>query len=75
MRDEGGCIPPVEAGSYPLGIANHNGAVFSDSVSRPGKPDADGGWPPSPVFGAITGKAWSELAYRHLDHHLRQVGA
>lgn len=29
-------------------------------------------WPPSPGFGKATGKEWSELQAKHLDHHLRQ---
>lgn len=32
-------------------------------------------WPPSPNFGAMTGKHWSTLEAKHLDHHLRQFGA
>jgi hypothetical protein len=30
---------------------------------------------PHPLFGALSHKAWGRLAYRHLDHHLRQFGA
>ncbi len=32
------------------------------------------GWPPA-VFGPITGREWSRLQAKHLDHHLRQFGA
>ena len=32
-------------------------------------------WPSSPVFGRISGRSWGVLAYKHLDHHLRQFGA
>ena len=35
----------------------------------------DAAWPISPVFGRISGASWGVLAYRHLDHHLRQFGA
>jgi hypothetical protein len=31
-------------------------------------------WPEHPVFGKMTSKAWCVLAYRHMDHHLRQFG-
>ena len=31
-------------------------------------------WPVHPVFGPLNGKAWGALAWRHLDHHLRQFG-
>ena len=31
-------------------------------------------WPPHPIFGAMSGRAWGVLAYRHCDHHFRQFG-
>jgi hypothetical protein len=31
-------------------------------------------WPPSRVFGRISGQSWGALQHRHLDHHLRQFG-
>jgi hypothetical protein len=31
-------------------------------------------WPVSPVFGHISGRWYGALAYKHLDHHLRQFG-
>jgi DinB family protein len=31
-------------------------------------------WPPHPMFGPMSGRDWGALAYRHLDHHLRQFG-
>lgn len=31
-------------------------------------------WSPHPLFGALSDAEWSELAYKHLDHHLRQFG-
>ncbi|HEU0054740.1 MAG TPA: DUF1569 domain-containing protein [Longimicrobium sp.] len=34
-----------------------------------------GKWAPHPLFGNISGKTWGDLAWRHLDHHLRQFGA
>jgi Protein of unknown function (DUF1569) len=30
---------------------------------------------PHPFFGALTPAEWGVLAYKHLDHHLRQFGA
>jgi hypothetical protein len=36
--------------------------------------DADGAWPDHGAFGALTGREWGVLQYRHLDHHLRQFG-
>lgn len=29
---------------------------------------------PHPLFGKLSTRAWGRLAYRHLDHHLRQFG-
>ena len=34
----------------------------------------DAAWPPSKVFGRISGRSWGALQYKHLDHHLRQFG-
>lgn len=34
-----------------------------------------GDWPPHVAFGAMTGKDWSRLNFKHLDHHLRQFSA
>jgi hypothetical protein len=31
-------------------------------------------WPRHPIFGAMSGRAWGVLAYRHCDHHFRQFG-
>lgn len=31
-------------------------------------------WPRHPAFGAMSRRAWGVLAWRHLDHHLRQFG-
>jgi len=33
-----------------------------------------GDWPPSPALGAISGASFGVLTYRHVDHHLRQLG-
>jgi len=30
---------------------------------------------PHPFFGPLTPEEWAVLAYKHLDHHLRQFGA
>ncbi len=31
-------------------------------------------WPANMVFGRISGRAWGVIQYRHLDHHLSQLG-
>jgi hypothetical protein len=32
-------------------------------------------WAPHPLFGGLSARTWGVLAWRHLDHHLRQFGA
>ena len=32
-------------------------------------------WPESASMGPMTGKHWSQLTARHLDHHLKQFGS
>ena len=31
-------------------------------------------WPPHPIFGRLSCKAYGVLAYKHTDHHFRQFG-
>lgn len=31
-------------------------------------------WPDHPYLGAFEGKHWAVMAWKHLDHHLRQFG-
>ena len=33
-----------------------------------------GAWPPHPIFGPLSHRAWLRWAYLHTDHHLRQFG-
>ena len=35
----------------------------------------DGSWPENPVVGPLTGREWSHLMHKHLDHHLRQFSS
>ena len=37
--------------------------------------DCGGSWPENPAFGRMSGKEWSHLMAKHLDHHLRQFSA
>lgn len=32
------------------------------------------GFSPHPLFGSLSTGLWGQLAYRHVDHHLRQFG-
>ncbi len=39
-----------------------------------GRHPAGGPWPVHPAFGTLSRRAWGVLAYRHVNHHLRQFG-
>ncbi|MEX2152249.1 MAG: DUF1569 domain-containing protein [Gemmatimonadaceae bacterium] len=41
--------------------------IYGQSVAPP--------WPDSASMGRMTGKHWSKLTAKHLDHHLRQFGS
>lgn len=41
--------------------------IYRKSLSSP--------WPESVTTGRMTGKHWSQLTAKHLDHHLRQFGS
>jgi hypothetical protein len=36
--------------------------------------DGSAAWPPHPIFGPLSKKAWLRWGYLHTDHHLRQFG-
>lgn len=48
---------------------------FRDLLERTGSRSPGGDWPRHPVFGAMTGRQWGDLAAKHIDHHLKQFGA
>jgi hypothetical protein len=39
-----------------------------------GAPEGRVRWAPHPLFGTLTPAQWGRLAWKHLDHHLRQFG-
>jgi len=43
-------------------------ALIDELTSRP----IDGPWPVSDTLGKMSGRDWSRLEAKHLDHHLRQ---
>lgn len=45
-----------------------------DLISRFSARGPEATWPPSRVFGRISGRSWGVLQHKHLDHHLRQFG-
>jgi hypothetical protein len=46
-------------------------ALIDRIVARP----LSATWPASASMGPMTGKHWSQLTAKHLNHHLRQFGA
>ena len=46
-------------------------ALIDRIAARP----LDGAWPDSVSMGRMSGKHWSQLTAKHLEHHLRQFGA
>lgn len=44
------------------------------AIDRFGARDEAGEWPEHPAFGRLSGRLWGVLAWRHMDHHLRQFG-
>jgi hypothetical protein len=53
-----------------------NGEIVTLSalVERFANVSPSGKWPRHPLFGALSGRSWGVLAYRHCDHHFRQFG-
>ncbi len=46
-------------------------AAMERFISADGAAD----WPPHPIFGPMTLRAWMRWGYLHVDHHLRQFKA
>lgn len=44
--------------------------LMEESASRP----LEGTWPESYAMGPLSGKDWSRLGFKHVDHHLKQFG-
>lgn len=53
-----------------------NGEIVTLSalMERLGERSPRESWPPHPAFGAMSGRLWGALAYRHCDHHFTQFG-
>jgi hypothetical protein len=47
---------------------------FRTLVTRLQDSDPAAAWPTHAAFGAMSGREWGVLQYRHIDHHLRQFG-
>lgn len=49
-------------------------AKLRSLIDRFGARSPKDDWPANMVFGRISGRAWGVIQYRHLDHHLSQLG-
>jgi len=48
--------------------------AFDAALNTIGTRPSAGPWPHHPAFGAMSGREWGVLQYRHLSHHFRQFG-
>jgi hypothetical protein len=73
-------IPKAKAKTAPQLLATSPTDMAKDVdrlcglVERFAKPDTTVG-ATHPAFGTMTRESWGILAYKHIDHHLRQFGA
>ncbi len=47
---------------------------LEELIDRMSQAGPEAAFAPHPAFGALSGRAWGVLSYRHLDHHFRQFG-
>lgn len=52
----------------------HETAAVQALLERFAQSERTRQWPEHPAFGKLSAKDWGVLAYRHIDHHLRQFG-
>ena len=62
------------AGTPPVAFAA-DVATLEALLGRIGPRASDAPWPPHPIFGRMSQRAWLRWAWLHMDHHLRQFGA
>jgi hypothetical protein len=60
--------------AQPSGTWDDDMAALRTAIARFAARDPESEWPRHPAFGALSGRMWGVLAWRHLDHHLRQFG-
>ena len=53
---------------------NSDLASTAELLRRAAERGPDAPWGVHPVFGAISGREWGRLIFKHTDHHLRQFG-
>lgn len=59
----------VPVTTWPADVATLQSLIDRAAAQGPGA-----SWPPSRVFGRISGATWGVLHRKHIDHHLRQFG-
>lgn len=62
-----------QEGRPPLGF-DVDKALLIESIDKLGSVPADHDCLGHPFFGPMSAKQWGRLAYKHMDHHLRQFG-
>jgi hypothetical protein len=65
---------PPELFTTPPATLDGDREALRALIERFAHADSERPWPTHPKFGALSGKDWGVLGYRHLDHHLRQFG-
>jgi hypothetical protein len=63
--------PPEFTASAPTVFAIDRERVIAE-LERFAEPSA--GWPEHPAFGRLPTRQWGRLAWKHMDHHLKQFG-
>lgn len=58
----------------PAGDWDADTAALRTLIDRFAAKGAAAPFPEHPAFGRLNGRMWGVLAWRHLDHHLRQFG-
>ncbi|HVG24311.1 MAG TPA: DUF1569 domain-containing protein [Thermoanaerobaculia bacterium] len=56
------------------GSVDDNKRALAELIRATGAKGPRGTWPEHPAFGNLSGRGWGVLAWRHIDHHLRQFG-
>jgi hypothetical protein len=60
--------------AQPAATWDQDFAALGAAINRFAARGPGGPWAEHPAFGPLTGRMWGVLAWRHLDHHLRQFG-
>lgn len=67
-------VSPPEMQSTHPGLWADDVRSLLSLIERAGQHGEAGAWAPHPQMGALNGRDWGRLIYRHLDHHMTQFG-